>query len=140
MKRIFAALECYQRFQAQRIRELDGFAIPFLEDFDEALMAIEMTLVDPPYLLDFGKVHIDAPPPYHGDPQLLANAFAEWRERFGSDWQDVAFVLKTLEKRFGIFYADPRPSNICTGNIDDSDDWMLDENPPPADQDWRGTE
>jgi hypothetical protein len=37
---------------------MHGFAIPELIEVDRPLMAIEMTLVRPPFLLDFGKVYL----------------------------------------------------------------------------------
>ena len=127
-----AELECYLRLKEHNIRDMEGFAIPFLVGYDETLWVIEMPIVRPPYLLDFGKVYLDTPPPYHDDQQLLAHAYQEWQVRFGCDWPQVASLLKTLETRFGIYYVDPRPSNICTGNEDNSDDWMREMPPPPV--------
>jgi hypothetical protein len=111
-------LESYKRLKEAGIRQLNGFFVPELVDFDDELMIIEMSIVEPPYLLDFGKVYIDRPPPYHNDPQLMANAQAEWQEWFGKHWARVAGVLQRLEN-YGIYYVDPRPSNICTGEEDE---------------------
>ena len=107
-------LECYKRLKNEGIYHLNGFDIPSLEGFDNELQVIEMTIVQPPYLLDFGKVSLDQPPSYWEDPQLRANAYEEWRERFDSRWDDVAGVLSMLQK-YGIYYVDPRPGNINTG-------------------------
>ena len=115
-------LECYRRLRADNARFVGGFAIPFLEGWDDDLKVIQMTVVQPPYLLDFGKVYLDSPPSYLYDAQLMANAYAEWRERFGSQWADVACVIEILKKKYGIYYYDPRPSNIDTGVRDDDDD------------------
>jgi len=107
-------LECYRRLRDAAVNHLHGFDIPVLEGFDDTLLIIEMTIVQPPYLLDFGKVYLDAPPPYWDDRKLRANAYQEWRERFDSRWEDVACVLGILEK-YGIYYVDPRPGNIDVG-------------------------
>jgi len=105
-------LECYRRLRDAAVSHLLGFDIPVLEGFDDKLQVIEMTIVQPPYLLDFvGKVYLDAPPPYWDDMQLRTNAYQEWKERFDSRWEDVARVLGMLEK-YGIYYVDPRPGNI----------------------------
>lgn len=102
--------ECYRRLKSRGIRYNGKFAVPFLEGLDDKLLAIEMTIVDPPYLLDFGKVTIDRPPVYFGDRQLMKNAYAEWRERFGRDWHAVASALGYLQTTLGIYYMDPRPA------------------------------
>jgi len=107
-------LECYRRLRDAGVSHLSGFDIPVLEGFDDRLRVIEMTIVQPPYLLDFGKVHLDAPPPYWDDKLLRANAYQEWRERFDNRWEEVARVLGILEK-YGIYYVDPRPGNIDMG-------------------------
>jgi hypothetical protein len=49
-------LEAYRRLQAKGVRQLCGFAIPWLLGSDDELQAIEMEIVQKPYLLDFGKV------------------------------------------------------------------------------------
>jgi hypothetical protein len=116
-------LECYSRLKRAAIRNLGGFDIPVLEDSDDGLMVIEMTLVEPTFLLDFGKVYLDQPPTYLYDKELMSRAYAEWRERFGRRWMDVAFVLELL-KKYGIYYFDPRPSNIDTGEDDNDDDFQ----------------
>lgn len=122
-------LECYRRFKAAGVRSIGRFAVPFLEGSDESLRVIEMTIVDPPFLLDFGKVHLDVPPPYFGDKQLMANAYSEWRERYGSDWLAIASVLGVLRAKFGIYYVDPRPSNICLRHDDGPDGEPIGDSP-----------
>lgn len=102
---------CYQRLKRAGVGSLGGFTIPALLDFDDELQIIEMEIVSPPYLLDFGKVHLDRPPFYWNDSQMRANAYEEWRERFDDHWEDVACVLHMLEK-YGIYYVDPRVANI----------------------------
>ena len=114
-------LECYRRLKEAGIRTLGGFDIPMLEGCDHQLMVIEMTLVEPPYLLDFGKVYLDRAPTHLYDKELMKRAYIEWRERFGNRWSDVAHVLELL-KKYGIHYFDPRPSNIDTGESADDDD------------------
>lgn len=133
-------LERYRRLQARGVRELAGFAIPFLEGSDERWLAIEMTIVEPPYLLDFGKVHLDAAPPYWNDRQIMAEAHAQWKERFGGDWPEVTRALNLLRSWFGIYYVDPRPANICLRHesaAEDAPAWQSPEDvePPTEDSD-----
>lgn len=95
---------------------------------DDSLMVLEMTIVTAPYLLDFGKVWIDRPPPYYFDAQRMNNAQADARDLFGNFWPDVQVALYQLRRKYGIYYADPRPGNINCGDSDDDDSW--DREPP----------
>lgn len=124
-------LECYKRLSEANVSVLCGFHVPLLEGFADELLVIEMSIVTPPFLLDFGKVWIDQPPPYFFDPQQIANTQADARELFGRAWPDVQFVLYQLRKQFGIYYADPRPGNINCGPEFDDDEELGPE--PPID-------
>jgi hypothetical protein len=101
--------ECYQRLQAAHVSKLREFAIPKLVDFDDDLLVVEMTIVSPPFLLDFGKVHLDR------RPEFSAETVAEWRESmqelFEGHWPEVRLLLAALE-RYGIYYLDAKPGNI----------------------------
>ncbi len=117
-------LECYRRLKAAGIDKINGLNVPVLEGFDDELNVIEITFVQPPYLLDFGKVRLDQSPGDLYDAQKLASAHHEWRYLFGKRWDDVNLVLYQLSHRFGIHYLDPRPGNINFGDDDDDDDWL----------------
>jgi hypothetical protein len=67
--------------------------------------------VRPRFLLDFGKVYLDAPPPYWNDAEIMANWHAEGRENFGDRWSKVLSLIGMLQK-YGIWYIDPKPGNI----------------------------
>ena len=107
-------VECYRRLRDAGVRHLGGFDIPELEDHDDRLRIVEISIVQPPFLLDFGKVYLDREPPYWDDPQMRADAYEEWRDRFEHRWPGVAAVLEML-KKYGIHYVDPRPGNIEFG-------------------------
>lgn len=115
-------LECYRRLQKANIKKINSLNIPVLEGYDDNLWVIEMTFVQPPFFLDFGKVRLDRPPSDFYDAQKLANAKQEWRALFGSRWKEVNLILFQLSNRFGIHYLDPRPGNINFGDDDDDDD------------------
>jgi hypothetical protein len=74
--------ECYQRLQVAGVTDLRGFAVPELVDFDDNLLIIEMMIVSPPFLLDFGKVHLDR------RPEFSAETLAEWRESMQELFED----------------------------------------------------
>ena len=106
----------YRRLLAASIDEIHGLAVPKLLDSNDGLWAIEMSVVQPPFLLDFGKIYLDDPPPYWGDAQLMQNAQVDGRELFGKHWRKVVAALGILRQRFGIYYVDPRPGNINFGD------------------------
>jgi len=114
--------DCYLRFRDRSVTKIAGFAVPVLGDFDDELQAIEMTIVHPPRILDFGKVAIDFPPPYYDDARVMGNELARCRDLFGKDWPEIAYVIQLLRDDFGIYYADPSPANICKKNPDPADD------------------
>jgi hypothetical protein len=92
------------------VKQLGGFTVPQLLDYDNRLLAIEMTIVSPPCILDFGKAYVDAPPDY--SPEALVEAEAAERELFTDDqWKQVRLVRAAL-LNYGIHYFDARPSNI----------------------------
>lgn len=53
--------DCYLRLHELRVRTVRGFAIPAYLRHDDAALAIEMTIVRPPYLLDFAGALLDEP-------------------------------------------------------------------------------
>ncbi len=112
--------DCYLRLMEAGWRRLGTLNIPRLVDYDDQLLAIEIEIVEPPYLLDFGKVYIDQPPVYWNDEQLMANFYEEKAPLFGRNWPRVLFAMASLEQ-IGIYYVDPRPQNISFGDEDDVD-------------------
>jgi hypothetical protein len=110
-KNFLNELACYERFQDAECSRLCGFAIPQLQGFDEQLMIIEIGLVRPPYILDFGKVYLDKRPS-HFSPETWADWRADFAERWGADWPRIQDLLRALES-YGIYYMDPKPGNIA---------------------------
>lgn len=108
-------VECYRRLAAERVDSIAGLVIPDLIDCEDLLLAFEMTIVQPPFLLDFGKVYLDAPPPYWFDAEIMGHWHDEGRENFGQRWPKVLSVVRILEGH-GIYYVDPKPGNIMFGD------------------------
>ena len=55
-------IACFERLDG--VQDIGGLAVPFLIDFDASLMVVEMSIVDPPCIVDFGKCYLDIPPEY----------------------------------------------------------------------------
>jgi hypothetical protein len=99
----------YLRLRRRGVREICGCRVPTLIDCHDVLLVIEMTIVMPPYLLDFGAAYVDQRPDY--SPETVAEAEEETAERFGDDWPAVQRIRATLAG-MGIFYYDAHPGNI----------------------------
>jgi len=102
-------LAVFLRLRDLDISEVCGHRVPILIDFDDELLAIEMTIVSPPFCLDFGGAYLDRPPDY--TPEV----WDDWREMkaeaFGDHWPAVENILDEF-KSFGVFIADVNPGNI----------------------------
>lgn len=103
-------LECYQPFLDADIKLIEGFNVPKLLGWDDERLIVEMGLVQPPFIVDFAKVNLDAPPDF--DDDVLGDAERQCEEIFESRWPAVQSLLMTLRIKFGIYYLDPKPGNI----------------------------
>ena len=99
----------YRRLMKNAITEIMGFAVPQLIDIDESLRIVEMTIVSPPFVLDFAGAALDRRPQYPDD--VLAEWQAEKAEQFGDRWPTVRLILSSFVG-LGIYLADVKPGNI----------------------------
>ena len=103
-------LACYQRLQESSIHELLGHAVPHLVAADQDLLTIEMTVVEPPFLLDFASAYLDVPPDF--PPEVIDEWQQAKQEEFGAHWGHVVILLELLKEQFGIYLLDVHPGNI----------------------------
>ncbi|MCA9288549.1 MAG: hypothetical protein KDA05_08185 [Phycisphaerales bacterium] len=103
-------LAVYQRLAAGRVRVVRGHAVPELVDHDAALGVIAMSVVTLPYVLDFAKVSLDAPPDF---PDEVVRAEEHRAARlFGPLlWPRVVGILAEF-RRLGVWLLDVNPRNI----------------------------
>lgn len=73
-------------------------------------MAIEMSIVNPPWILDFASARLDFPEAL--GEEALEDAAATIHERFGDRAGEVFLLLDRLQRELGIWYYDARPDNI----------------------------
>lgn len=103
-------LGVYLRLREANIRKILGFAVPQLIRADDELLALEMTVVEKPYVLDFAGAYMD------NIPDFSDEVWAEWetdkREKFGSHWSRVQEVLAALED-LEIHMLDVNPGNVA---------------------------
>ncbi len=106
-------LGSYERLAEFQVENIRGLRVPQLMGFDEDLLIVQLSIVEPPRLLDFGKAYLNSPPDY--SPEVLADADEIGRELFENRWPDVQKVLAELAD-LGIYYHDTKPSNIDFGD------------------------
>lgn len=80
-------LRAYQILRRRDIQTLNGFQIPKLIRSDESFRAIEMTIVQPPFLLDFASAYTLQEYAHFGFSQeVLDEREAHWAEIFEDKW------------------------------------------------------
>ncbi len=102
--------DIYLRLRKHQITEIVRCHVPRLIGFDDQLLVVEMTIVKPPYVLDFAGAYLDQRPDF--PPEVRRQWEREKRIQFGADWKYVPRIVVAFE-RMGIFLADLNPRNIC---------------------------
>jgi len=101
--------DTYQRLSEARVTKVRGFHEPQLLQWDDDLFALEITVVTPPFALDFAGAWLDFPPDFPEE------AWEDWNrkneEQFGEDWPEAQAILAEFEE-LGIYMLDPTPSNF----------------------------
>ena len=101
-------VEVYDRLRS--VPRLEGFNVPVMLRHDERWRAIEMGIVEPPYILDFAQACLDLPPDF--SEEVWVETLRQWRKLYGEDWPRVQRLLTALEGR-GIYYLDVHHRNIA---------------------------
>jgi hypothetical protein len=101
--------DVYRRLAEEGVDSLLNFRVPRMLNADDDLWVIEMTIVSPPFVLDFAGAYLDEPPDY--PEEVMAEWEEEKREQFGDRWRTVQAILRKLQGH-GIFLADVTPNNI----------------------------
>lgn len=87
--------------------------VPQLVRNDDELLAIEITVVTPPFLLDFASTYTDDELEWLGfTPEVWAEREVYWAEVFGERWPDAAAVRAAFHRTTGLHLLDPSPNNI----------------------------
>ncbi len=104
-------LEAYERLRGFKVLEIRGFAVPQLIRSANDLPALEMTVVERPYVLDFAGAYLDDNAPQFSD-EVWEAWEADKREKFGERWPEVKAVLAELEE-YGVHLLDVNPGNVA---------------------------
>jgi hypothetical protein len=105
-------LKVYERLFKLDVWSVSGFAVPHLDARDDHLLIIEMTIVNPPYVVDFTASYVDVPPPF--SRLEMRSAENHQRKAFGPKWPAVKKLLLAFHY-LGINLVDIHPGNIAFG-------------------------
>ena len=104
--------DVYLRLREKQVENIADFKVPELLRHDDSLWTIEMSIVSPPYVLDFAGAYLDRPPDF--PPEVMADWRAEKEEQFEDDWPMVQTVMREF-RAMGIYLSDLNPKNINFG-------------------------
>jgi hypothetical protein len=105
-------LEVYQVLRAKGINEIAGHRVPQLIDVDEELRAIEISIVERPFLLDFaGAKRPEEVPDF--EQHVIDEHLARLQELFEDRWADVLHVAEMFRRQTGFVLLDIHPGNIA---------------------------
>jgi hypothetical protein len=105
-------LKVYRILQAKGTYDIAGHHVPELIDSDDALLAIEMSIVERPFVLDFAGARRPAEVPDF-DEEILQEHHERMREMFGDRLDDALHVAAMFEKETGFVLLDIHPGNIA---------------------------
>jgi hypothetical protein len=103
-------LAAYLRLRDHGVTEFMGFRVPRLVGYDRQRQVIEMSIVAPPFLLDFAAATVDTRPDFTDD--AMEAWWQEVKDNFGDDFEVVSDVFWGLQRLHGIWYWDLKPRNL----------------------------
>lgn len=103
-------LAVYRRLQSHSVKSVGGFAVPQLIGFSAELQIVEMSIVRPPFILDFAGSFLDQSPDF--EPEAIEHWQAEKREEFGKHFSVAISLFEELRRRYGIYAWDLSPRNV----------------------------
>jgi hypothetical protein len=56
--------DVYLRLQESCVTNIKGFDVPYMTDYDDELWVVEMSIVSPPFVLDFAGAYLDRAPDF----------------------------------------------------------------------------
>jgi hypothetical protein len=108
-------LEVYQILLLRKIEMIAGHTVPVLYDFDVEMLAIEMTVVDRPFILDFASARLPHEMPDF-EPHVMEEHFKRIDELYGNRAADALHVAEVFRREIGYTILDIHPGNIAFGD------------------------
>ncbi len=101
--------DVYVRLREEQVTQVRGFHVPQLIAMDDDCLTIEMTVVAPPYILDFADARLDEGPEYSEE------VWVDWNRKLDDDFGDNADVVRRLLavlESHGVILLDVHPGNF----------------------------
>jgi len=101
--------EVYVRLRDLQIRRVRSCNVPQMLAWDYDLLTIEMTMVAPPFILDFADAWLDEA------PEFSEEIWADWNQKLAEDFEERADEVRrmlALLRSHGVILADVHPGNI----------------------------
>ncbi len=103
----------YVRLLELNVRSVGRFKVPQLIDHSDTLKIVEMSIVSPPFILDFAGAYLDKKPPF--DLEQWEEWEREKAEQFEERWDEIRSAL-SIFRRHGIYVNDVKPGNVEFGD------------------------
>jgi hypothetical protein len=110
-------LEVYQLLQSLDIHDIADHYVPWLIRSDDELRAIEMSIVERPFLLDFAGAKLPIEVPDFAQ-DVLDEFHARLEQLFGDRWADALHVAEMFRRTTGYTLLDIHPGNIAFADDD----------------------
>lgn len=103
-------LAVYRRLQEHHVIQVNGLHVPVLRGYDDRGMVIEMSIVHPPWVLDFASSTLDHPPDF--PQEVWDHWWTEKQEVFEEDWPKAEALYYSFKRLYGIYHLDLNPRNV----------------------------
>jgi hypothetical protein len=106
-------VRAYRVLASLKIDNIAGQNVPRLVRCDDTLLAIEMSIVQPPFIVDFVSAYTDEEIEKLGfDEDVIAERQIFWQERFGDRWPKVMTICDQFHRLTGLTLLDLSHNNI----------------------------
>jgi hypothetical protein len=106
-------LRAYRALEEEDTDEINGHQVPRLRGCDAALRAIEMTIVSPPFLLDFAAAYTEEEVErFAFDQDVMDEREEFWKDIFGPRWPQVVAIREAFFDRTGLILLDLSLNNV----------------------------
>lgn len=106
-------LRVYERLRERGVTKIRGHAVPLATAWDATLGVIELSIVSPPFVLDFASAQLDQAPDF--PPEVMQDWLNKKRAEFGPNAPAMLGILAAL-RAVGVHMLDVHPGNIRFGN------------------------
>lgn len=102
--------DVYLRLRELRKRCIRSCHVPQLLEWENELLTIEMTVVQPPFILDFADAWLD-----DEEPEFSDEVWADWNRKLDEDFGELAAEVRRMLavlQSHGVVLLDVHPGNI----------------------------